>query len=244
MTTTHAPPTSQTRKEVLGPFYDSREMLLAAVLAGLAGATGAAAWLYSSGWYVTFMTGNTERMVLEHIQGAHVLGFTALVTVLTFVLGVIVATLARIHLWRKARHGATVLTAASTVAASISDATLNSPKDEFGIAPVLCLAFGLGALNTSISRKGEVVMPLSYVTGTLVKIGQGIGLHLAGRKRWGWVAHASTYAGFLTGAIVGGILFNAFDERNSLLTLAAVAVVVAVLTWRLDHPKFLESDGH
>ena len=130
------------------------------------------------------------------------------------------------------------------MAASISDATLNSPKDEFGIAPVLCLAFGLGALNTSISRKGEVVMPLSYVTGTLVKIGQGIGLHLAGRKRWGWVAHASTYAGFLTGAIVGGILFNAFDERNSLLTLAAVAVVVAVLTWRLDHPKFLESDGH
>ncbi|MEE3852042.1 YoaK family protein [Gordonia sp. LSe1-13] len=244
MTTTHAPPPSQTRKELLGPFYDSREMILAAVLAALAGATGAAAWLYSSGWYVTFMTGNTERLVLEHIKGAHALGLTALVTVLVFVLGVIVATLARVHLWRKARHGATVLTAGSTVAASAWDGSFNSASQEFGVGPVLCLAFGLGALNTSISRKGEVVMPLSYVTGTLVKIGQGVGLHIAGKKRWGWVAHASTYAGFLAGAGVGGLLFNAFNVQNSLRTLAVVAVAIAALTWRLDHPKFLKRDLH
>lgn len=244
MATINASPTTETSRELLGPFYNGREMILAAVLAALAGATGAAAWLYSSGWYVTFMTGNTERLILEHIKGAHALGISALVTVLTFVLGVIVATLARLYVWTKARHGATVLTATSTVAASASDAAFSSPNDEFGIAPVLCLAFGLGALNTSISRKGEVVMPLSYVTGTLVKIGQGVGLHIAGKKRWGWVAHASTYAGFLLGAGVGGLLFNAFDERNSLLALAAVAVAIAVVTWRLEHPRFLEKDGH
>ena len=41
---------------------------------------------------------------------------------------------------------------------------------------------------------------------------------------------------------IGGLLFNAFDERNSLLTLAVVAVVAAAITWRLDHPKFLRAD--
>lgn len=231
-----------TRTELLGPFHDGREMILAAVLAALAGATGAAAWLYSSGWYVTFMTGNSERLVLEHVKGAHQLGFTALLTVVVFVLGVFVATLARMYVWRKARHGATMLTAGSTIAAWLIDINLDNGNREFGAGPVLCLAFGLGALNTSISRKGEVVMPLSYVTGTLVKIGQGAGLHVSGAKRWGWVAHLSTYAGFLAGAGFGGLLFNAFDERNSLLTLAVVAVVAAAITWRLDHPKFLRAN--
>ena len=94
-----------TRTELLGPFHDGREMILAAVLAALAGATGAAAWLYSSGWYVTFMTGNSERLVLEHVKGAHQLGFTALLTVVVFVLGVFVATLARMYVWRKAGTG-------------------------------------------------------------------------------------------------------------------------------------------
>ncbi len=172
MPTTELQSTVATTRAVLGPFYDFREMILAAVLAALAGATGAAAWLYSAGWYVTFMTGNTERMVLEHYRGAHQLGFTALATVVAFCCGVVVATLARIGLWRKARHGATVLTAASTTTAYVWDSAINTTDQDYGAGPVLCLAFGLGALNTSISRKGEVVMPLSYVTGTLVKIGQ------------------------------------------------------------------------
>lgn len=244
MPTTELQSTVATTRAVLGPFYDFREMILAAVLAALAGATGAAAWLYSAGWYVTFMTGNTERMVLEHYQGAHRLGFTALATVVAFCCGVVVATLARIALWRKARHGATVLTAASTTTAFVWDSAINTTDQDYGAGPVLCLAFGLGALNTSISRKGEVVMPLSYVTGTLVKIGQGAGLHLAGVKRWGWVAHATTYAGFLAGAAIGGALFTVFGENNSLATLAVVAAIIAVVTWRLDHPKFLVRDRH
>ena len=55
-TVTATPATSPTTKHpALGPFHDRREMALGWVLAGLAGATGAAAWLFTSGWYVTFM---------------------------------------------------------------------------------------------------------------------------------------------------------------------------------------------
>lgn len=237
-----APTPAPEKHPALGPFYDVREMVLAAVLAALAGATGAAAWLYSSGWYVTFMTGNSERMVLEHLKSNHTMAFAALGTVVVFVLGVIVATLARVFVWQKARHGATVLTAMATAVAWLCDLALDSRGAEIGALPVLCLAFGLGALNTSISRRGEVVMPLSYVTGTLVKIGQGTALHLSGVKRWGWVPHTTTYAGFLAGAGLGGALFTAIGVHNSLLALMVVALATAAVTWRLDHPAFMARD--
>ncbi|GAA4405040.1 YoaK family protein [Tsukamurella soli] len=243
MTPTHSSATAE-RSAFLGPFHDRREMLLGGILAALAGATGAAAWLYSSGWYVTFMTGNTERMVLENVKGRPHLAVTAAATIVAFLIGVIVATLARLWLWRKARHGATVLTAASTVAAWGADATIYGGHPTLAVAPVLCLAFGLGALNTSISRRGEVVMPLSYVTGTLVKIGQGAALHVAGVRRWAWVAQVTTYAGFLIGAGVGGVGFAVFGVESSLLTLAVFAVAIAFVTWWLDHPGFLVRDVH
>ncbi|WP_231386801.1 DUF1275 family protein [Gordonia polyisoprenivorans] len=212
MPTTELQSTVATTRAVLGPFYDFREMILAAVLAALAGATGAAAWLYSAGWYVTFMTGNTERMVLEHYRGAHQLGLTALATVVAFCSGVVVAPVTRIPLRCKARHGAPVLSATSMEAVLVWDSAITTTDQDHGAGPVLCPAFGLGALKTSISRKGEVVMPPSYVAGILVTIGRGASLHLAGVKRWGWVAHVTTYAGFLSGASIGGALFTVFGE--------------------------------
>ncbi|WP_286143977.1 DUF1275 family protein [Mycobacterium sp. D16R24] len=97
------------KHSALGPFHDLREMALGALPAVLAGSTGAAAWLYTSGWYVTFMTGNTERLVLEHVNGNHALGLSAAAAVGAFLFGVSTATFARLYLWRKARHGATVV---------------------------------------------------------------------------------------------------------------------------------------
>ncbi|GAB2665672.1 hypothetical protein GCM10027169_29750 [Gordonia jinhuaensis] len=228
----------------LGPFYDVREMVLAATLAALAGATGAAAWLYTSGWYVTFMTGNSERLVLEHFKGQHVMALSALATVAVFTAGVIAASLARLRLWRKARHGATLMTMGAAILAWLCDVILVDEGHAIGAIPVLCLAFGLGALNTSISRRGEVVMPLSYMTGTLVKIGQGVAMHAAKVKRWAWLPHLTTYAGFLLGAGIGGTIFTALDTHSSLLALAGFASLVAVGTWKLDHPRFITQDVH
>ncbi|MDO4918019.1 YoaK family protein [Kocuria sp.] len=219
-------------------------MALGIVLAALAGTIGAAAWTHTEGWYVTFMTGNTERMVLEHYKTNHLLGISALATVLFFVLGVVLATLARVFLWRKASHGATLVTAAATYGAWAVDALTNDSGAVFGVAPVLALALGLGALNTSISRDNQVVMPLSYVTGTLVKLGQGVALHLAGVQRWVWVSQAVTYAGFLVGAALGGAVLHAVPSGAALASLAGMTTVVAVVTWRLDHPAFSFEDAH
>ena len=42
------------------------EARLSWILSGLAGMVGAVAFLHSAGYFVTFMTGNTERAVVGH----------------------------------------------------------------------------------------------------------------------------------------------------------------------------------
>lgn len=237
----HSPPS--TPHPALGPYHDGREMALGIVLAGLAGAMGAAAWLHTDGWYVTFMTGNTERMILEHAKGEHVLGISALTTVLVFILGVMVATWARIRWWRKSRHGATVLTTGAAYLAWFADVATEGASDLFGVIPVLCLAFGLGALNTSVSRNNQVAMPLSYVTGTLVKMGQGFALHMARVSRWVWVSQAVTYAGFLGGILTGAVLFVPAGTDDTLAVLAILCTLITLATWRLDHPLYAVKDA-
>ncbi|KQB86209.1 YoaK family protein [Corynebacterium lowii] len=230
--------------DYLAPYYNFREFFLGVMLASLAGATGAAAWLYSSGWYVTFMTGNTERMVLEPLQGSTGAGLAALSAVLVFVIGAFTATLARIYLWSQARHGAMVVTTLAIIAAFLSDLWLGAQRNELTPIPILFLAFGLGALNTSISRRGQVVMPLSYVTGTLVKIGQGAALHVAGKQQWMWFPQLATYLGFVFGAVLGGVVFHRQGVDDALFLLAIGAMVMTAVTWRVDHPSFLRKDGH
>ena len=44
-------------------------------------------------------------------------------------------------------------------------------------------------MNTSFVRDGEVSIPLSYVTGTLVKLGQGIERHLSGGVAAAWLGY-------------------------------------------------------
>ncbi|MBC3185695.1 DUF1275 domain-containing protein [Corynebacterium sp. zg-331] len=231
-------------QDYLAPYYNFREFFLGVMLASLAGATGAAAWLYSSGWYVTFMTGNTERMVLEPIRGGTEAGLAAFSAVVVFVIGALTATLARIYLWSQARHGAMVVATGAIIGAFVSDLWLGTQYDELSPIPILFLAFGLGALNTSISRRGQVVMPLSYVTGTLVKIGQGIALHLAGKQKWMWFPQLATYLGFLVGAAGGGMAFYSHGVDDALFLLTLGALVMTGITWRVDHPGFLREDGH
>ncbi|MEK0372660.1 YoaK family protein [Corynebacterium mastitidis] len=230
--------------DYLAPYYSFREFFLGVMLASLAGATGAAAWLYSSGWYVTFMTGNTERMVLEPIKGSAGAGLAALSAVVVFVIGAFTATLARIYVWLHARHGAMVVTTVAIILSFASDLWLGAQDDALTPIPILFLAFGLGALNTSISRRGQVVMPLSYVTGTLVKIGQGAALHVAGKQRWMWMSQLATYAGFVAGAACGGAVFYSQGVDDALFLLSLAAMAMTGVTWWVDDRSFLRKDEH
>jgi len=64
----------------------------------------------------------------------------------------------------------------------------------------------MGALNASMHRAGKIPVSLTFVTGVLVRFGQGLGDFLARRSTgWKWLAQASPWIGLIAGATIGSI---------------------------------------
>ena len=175
--------------------------------AGSAGVLGATAFTHSEGYFVTFMTGNAQRAVLGYFRGDVRLSVTAGLLMLCFVAGVVLASVCRRHFWVAHPHGPTVLTTFSLVAATVMDVIDEGWEENLlDFAPIMLVVFGVGALNTSFVKDGEVSVPLSYVTGTLVKMGQGIERHIAGGSVSDWLGHFLLFASFVLGAVIGGFI--------------------------------------
>ncbi len=186
--------------------FDS-EARLSWVLAVLAGVLGATAYMHSAGYFVTFMTGNAQRAALGYFQHDVVLSVTAAVLLLCFVAGVVVASMCRRRFWAGHPHGPTVLTTFSLLAATALDVIDEGWEEaQLDFPPIMLVVFGVGALNTSFVKDGEVSVPLSYVTGTLVKMGQGIERHIAGGTAADWLGYFLLFASFALGAVVGGCI--------------------------------------
>jgi uncharacterized membrane protein YoaK (UPF0700 family) len=211
--------------------FDS-ETTLSWLLSGLAGMTGATAFTHSSGYFVTFMTGNTERSVLGYFSGTPDLAVAALLLIAAFLAGVILASLLRRHVWKRHAHGATVLTTVALALATLTDLELNGwTGRDVTFTPIALIAFGMGALNVSFVRDGEVSIPLSYVTGTLVKLGQGIERHISGGTVFEWLGNANVYVTFKIGAVVGGALALAASGAQLLLATTVVCAIVSAYTY-------------
>ena len=72
-------------------------------------------------------------------------------------------------------------------------------------AMLATLVMAMGAINNTFQRDGEVAIGLTYMTGALVKLGQGLAGWLAGRKDTGWLSWAALWGGLLSGAVLGAI---------------------------------------
>jgi uncharacterized membrane protein YoaK (UPF0700 family) len=211
--------------------FDS-EARLSYVLAALAGVLGATAFTHSAGYFVTFMTGNAQRAVLGYFRDDVVLSISAGLLIVAFVLGVVVAAVCRRHFWVAHPHGPTVLTTISLFAATVVDIfDLGWDQNELDFPPIFLLAFGIGALNTSFVKDGETSVPLSYVTGTLVKMGQGIERHIAGGHLSDWLGYFLLFASFILGATVGGGISLIVNGTGMLVVASAVCAVTTGYTY-------------
>lgn len=212
---------------VANEIFDS-EARLSWVLAGLAGVLGAAAFTHSAGYYVTFMTGNAQRAVLGCFRGDALLSITAALLLLCFVAGVVIASVCKRFFWVAHPHGPTVLTTLSLTAATGLDVIVGGwTETQLEFAPILLVVFGIGALNTAFVKDGEVSVPLSYVTGTLVKMGQGIERHIAGGRASDWLGYFLLFASFALGAAAGGVVSLVLAGYQM---LAAASVACALTT--------------
>lgn len=209
------------------------------LLAVVAGMIGAAAFLDSNGYFVTFMTGNTERAVLQGFvvtAERGVIGPAALnaaLLIVAFVAGVVVAMFLRRRFWTNHPHGTTVLTTLGLTSAGVTDLVLNGfEENSVTYVPIVIVAFSVGTLNCAFVKNGEVSIPLSYVTGTLVKLGQGIERHARGGGTvYDWLSYGLLYVGFMGGAVLGGLLATVMDGGYILFGAAALCAVATAITF-------------
>ena len=211
--------------------FDS-EARLSWVLAALAGVLGATAFTHSAGYFVTFMTGNAQRAVLGFFRDDVTLSISAGLLMLCFVAGVVVASVCRRHFWVAHTHGPTVLTTLSLFAATVFG-IIDDGWEEVNLdfVPIMLVVFGVGALNTSFVKDGEVSVPLTYVTGTLVKMGQGIERHIAGGNVTEWLGYFLLVSSYVVGAAFGGCISLIFNGTGMLIAATVMCALTTGYTY-------------
>src|SRR6202020_786766 len=211
--------------------FDS-EARLSWVLAVLAGVLGATAFTHSEGYFVTFMTGNAQRAVLGYFRHDVLMAITAGLLIVCFVAGVVTASVCRRRFWSAHPHGPTVLATFSLVAATAVDVIEDGWNvNMLDFAPIMLVVFGIGALNTSFVKDGEVSIPLSYVTGTLVKMGQGIERHISGGTIADWLGYFLLFGSFVVDATVDGVISLFVNGTGMLVFSSAMCTLATGFTY-------------
>lgn len=212
---------------------ESPLIAVAVCLAALAGFVDALAFTSLGGFFASFMSGNTTRLGVGLGAGHGGDALTAGALVMSFIGGVIVSSV----LVRAAgeRHKAAVMavvTALLTLAAIVGTVTP-------GPLVLVLLAMAMGTENGVFNRDGEVTIGLTYMTGSLVKIGQKLAGALMGdRERWSWVPYLALWLGFLAGAVSGAASQLRWGW-NALWLAALIAAVLTIAIARLTGTRSL-----
>jgi uncharacterized membrane protein YoaK (UPF0700 family) len=205
--------------------YDRRIKLLAIGLSALAGIVDATGFLQLGGFFVSFMTGNTTRLGVGLAQDLADAG-TAMALVAGFVLGVMLGIATGMLAPRRRAMAVLLLVAALlAVAAAAADA---------GLAPlaVAAMTLAMGAENAVFEQDGEIRIGLTYMTGTLVKLGQHLTRALLGGPPWAWASHLLLWLGLAAGAMIGALSYRIIG-LNDLWAAALAAVLFAAIAGRL-----------
>ncbi len=200
-----------------------------ALIAGYVDAYG----LIALGAYVSFMSGNTTQTGLLTGQGKVVAALPSAQAIAFFVAGVFAGTWL-VH--SGLRHSRRLLfgVVAAFLAMLISASQLGSLNAGVSIAT---LSLAMGLMNTTLSRVGAEPMNLTFVTGTLNKLGRHLALAVKRvplpDAQGPWDTHfcraclmASVWAGFLTGAVLSG----AAEPELGVWTLLPPVLVLLALT--------------
>lgn len=200
--------------------YGRRGVMLAATLSALAGYVDAVGFMTLGGFFVSFMSGNLTRLGVglamdEWLQAGVAGGLIGL-----FVIGVIVgATVAR----RVGEERRSVVLAVEALLLLIGAGLCTVGQTGPGMVAVV---MAMGVENAVFQRQGDVGVGLTYMTGTLVRMGQRIATALHGGPRWDWVPFLMLWLGLAAGGAVGAVVFL----KLGVLALWPAFALVALLS--------------
>lgn len=216
-----------------------RAELLAAAVAMIAGFVDAYGMI-TYGVFVSFMSGNTTQTGFHAAEGKFGAAALSALAVLFFVAGSFAGTVIVQFAGRLARR-AVFGAAAAALAGIIGFAELAPMSTSAAIAAI---SFAMGIMNSALSRVGAQSVSLTFVTGTLSRVGSHLALAARGAPladaQGPWDTNlrrammlARVWSGFLAGALLSG----AVAPRFGALVLLAPALSLAGLAAfdRRDH---------
>lgn len=212
--------------------FDGRVTALAACLSALAGYVDAIGFIELGGYFVSFMSGNSTRLAVATVgETGRVVGVDEAVLagglIATFVLGVVAGSLVgRLAEARRRPAVLLLVTALLTLAASSGIVSATT-------VAIVAMVLAMGAENAVFERDDEVHIGLTYMTGTLVKLGQRLTAAILGGDRLGWLPYFLLWLGLVAGACAGALV-HARIGLGGLWFAAGAAGLCTFVAARLD----------
>jgi len=203
--------------------YDRSRRALAFAIAGLAGFVDATGFLAADGYFVSFMSGNTTRLGVD-LATAPWRALTPAGLIAGFVLGVTLGALLADWAGERRKSMVTALAALLLGCAAVCR-QLGSAEGFLAFT-----VFAMGVLNNSFRQNGEVAVGVTYMTGALVRFGQGLAARLRGTPREGWLANGGLWLSLALGALCGAASFAGWAAVSGWIAFGlACAVVLGAL---------------
>lgn len=200
--------------------YDKRIRVFAALLSALAGYVDAIGFIHLGGFFVSFMSGNSTRLGVG-LANNWANTFLAAGLIGTFVAGVVMGSFVG-DLARAQRRPAVLILVATLLALAAGLSMVGATR-----LAVIAMALAMGAENAVFGQDGELHIGLTYMTGTLVKLGQRITVALSGGDRLGWLPYLMLWIGLVGGALAGAMTYSWIGLGG--LWIAAMAALTFAL---------------
>ncbi len=201
---------------------------LAYSIAGAAGFVDASGFLAADRYFVSFMSGNTTRLGVELARGSSAAAMAGMLLA-GFVVGVALGALVadRLEPWRKT----SVLIAATMLLLAAATA------QAFGLTLGLLLGavLAMGAINNVFRKSGEVALGVTYMTGALVRVGEGLAglIKPSAQRRRGAFESLLLWASLSGGGCVGALVYLNFQPAAGWLG-ALWVLALALFACRIE----------
>jgi len=193
--------------------------------------------LFIFGTYVSFMSGNTTMAGLKIGQASFMAALSPAIAIVCFVAGSLAGNLIT-HF--RLRHPHRLLF--GIIAALLVTVMQLGTEDAFKDLNIAGLSFGMGMVNPALSKIGAENVSLTFMTGTLSRIGSHLALAVkrapvpASEGPWDTHLHRARIAtqlwvSFVLGACMSGIVMavaNSLSVTSSFALLPCIAMMLVL----------------
>ena len=204
---------------------------MAASLTCLAGFNDAVGFRELGGFFVSFMSGNSTHFGVDLSRPVWSLAtFVPLGLIALFVAGVISGAVVREKIPRSRQVGVLAfVTAILGMSAALAAYGQAKPA-------VALVALAMGASNNVFVKQGEVSVAITYVTGTLVKLGQRLAGRVYGSEK-PWHPNLIMWLALILGAVAGSLAYSFLHLQCLWISFGFSAGLTCVALATNDDPE-------